>query len=114
MKPTLISNSTRTFCGPQGLASDVGKLSIRDEVALGGVNVMMSAWRPDTAEVIRLITGQPLLLGIVGFQHPVASVSVADDEVFAFSDAQARLDEIEAIADALDALLKANGRRAAA
>lgn len=56
-------------------------LPVRDET-MNGTNVMISAHKPDAAELARLAAGEPLLLGIYGRLHPVIFMAVGYDPAY--------------------------------
>lgn len=53
-----------------------GTLPIRDWRAENGVNYMISTWEPTQDELALLQAGAPVLLWVVGVQHPPVSLTV--------------------------------------
>ncbi len=79
MIPGKITNATRILGKPKdwdvALLGPCSALEIQD-IEHEGKNVMYSAWFPNEEELSTLLTGAPVVLGIVGMQHPVVSIQV--------------------------------------
>jgi hypothetical protein len=79
--PLRISHSTRTVGAPtewdETTNGPCAGLTIRDEL-ISGYPWMISAHEFTPEELARLVAGEPLLLGIVGSEHPVMFLHVGD------------------------------------
>lgn len=76
-----IRNTTRVLGKSQGYLG----LPLRDELMLDPtsgqlVNAMLSAWELTPAEIIDLVDGKPLILRILGVNHPPVMLFVGDGE----------------------------------
>lgn len=71
MNKALIEGATNNPCAPEGMEDHVGNLPIRviehPDVGL----VCESAWKPSQLELVILLTGGYVILGVVGGQPPV-------------------------------------------
>jgi hypothetical protein len=56
-------------------------LDICDTMDEAGNPIMISAWRPDEAELARLAAGAPLYLRIYGTGHPVVALYAGEPEL---------------------------------
>lgn len=73
-QPAVIEGSTVELKPPPNSAS-VGPLAIRHE-EVSGLLFMRSAWDFDSLEVLRMLNGGKVLLGISGTKHPVVHLDV--------------------------------------
>lgn len=77
MQAGRIEGATRVLGQDQGYLA----LPIRDDI-VGSMNggdgfpVMLSAWHPTPAELADIVNGAPILLYVVGTQHPPVAISV--------------------------------------
>lgn len=77
-----IHGATRNMGAPKGWeeARDgvcVG-LPIRDDKRENGGNVMISSWQPTPEEIEKLIAGAPVLLMVLGINHPPVHIDVGE------------------------------------
>lgn len=74
-----IEKATRTLGAPDKWDPDkdgpVQGLPIRD-VTVGNQNWMVSAWEPTQDEILKMASGEPVLLWISGVAHPVVGLVV--------------------------------------
>jgi len=79
MKPTTIDGANMTLGAPKNWKPGdlpVADLAIRAEQMFEGVQMMSSAWSPDPDELERIEEGAPIILTVIGSNHPVVAVSV--------------------------------------
>lgn len=79
MKLAVIPGRTRVLGAPAGwtpeTSGECGALPIRDQMN-GDVPAMLSAWRPDAAEIEALANGATITLSVLGTAHPPVSMFV--------------------------------------
>lgn len=75
MTPVPLTDKTRTLGKPSDMTDEeCSSLDICDVETANG-NYMVSAWRPDEADLKKLNEGEPVFLWIRGLSHPVVSLS---------------------------------------
>jgi hypothetical protein len=74
MQPGMINNHTRVVGKSQGYIG----LPLRDELTADGIPVMLSCWFPSPAELQDIIDGAPILLMVMGTQHPPVIVGTGE------------------------------------
>lgn len=82
MNPTPIPGATGNFGKPRGwddTKATCSELQIRDELIPGtNTNVMVSYWKPTLEEIGLIGRGCPIVLKVVGLEHPPVSITVED------------------------------------
>jgi hypothetical protein len=68
-----IEGTTRRIGKSQGYRG----LCVRDFVYDDGTPAMQTAWEPTPAEIARIVSGQPILLTVLGSAHPPVLIEVA-------------------------------------
>jgi hypothetical protein len=71
-----IEGTTRRIGKSQGYRG----LCVKDFVYGNGTPAMQTAWEPTPSEIARIVAGAPIILTLLGIEHPPVLIEVADLE----------------------------------